>query len=373
MNFSTASCRSVPFRLGRLLTIILAASSLTACGPRTLRSWLFPETYTVSSTIEFRMPNGSLRTQTQRYRCKIMDTTDAINGSLGVDSVGDRHWLKYPNGSVLIVGALQPCRWTTTPKRGLYEKEPMDAPSNTGYPGSLDTVIFDNADHPLRAVVYSTQDLIKSRTIISGSPLVFTGRQPSAPRLKNTFPGLYDLVLTGGVRGGSGGEKSNLLPQHFSGVVVRVFKLDDGSDCGAAPGGAIVVIGQESPCRDVRTNCATATATGDFVCGRYIRNLDTAYDDRLANVQVLHAMPENPGFKARYLSSGLIMDQAGIPESERTKSGWRPRICYKTYCRIGGDFTIYDRETHEVLTVWVNQINFDPSDFTPDVKGYVEH
>lgn len=133
VNFSTASCRSVPFRLGRLLTIILAASSLTACGPRTLRSWLFPETYTVSSTIEFRMPNGSVRTQTQRYRCKIMDTTDAINGSLGVDSVGDRHWLKYPNGSVLIVGALQPCRWTTTPKRGLYEKEPMDAPSNTGY------------------------------------------------------------------------------------------------------------------------------------------------------------------------------------------------------------------------------------------------
>ncbi|MNR28206.1 hypothetical protein D3C85_1455210 [compost metagenome] len=154
-------------------------------------------------------------------------------------------------------------------------------------------------------------------------------------------------------------------------MVVRVFELADGSDCGVALKGTVVVIGQDSPCRDVRTDCDAATS--DFVCGRYVRNLDTAYDDRFANVQVLHAKPENPGFRGRYFSSELVMAQAGITESERTTSGWQPNICYKTYCKIGGDFTLYDRETHTVLTVWVGQINFDPSDFTPDVKGYVEH
>lgn len=370
MKRRSMPCTSVQFRWQTLLIFVLAASSLAACGPRTLRSWFFPETYTVSSTIEFRMLDGSVTTQTQRYRCKIIDTTDALNGGLGVELVGDRHWLKNPDGSILIVGALQPCRWTTTPKRGLHEKEPLNVQLRAEYPSSLDTVLFDDVDQPLRATVFHTAELIKRGSVISDSPLIFTGRRPSAPRLKNAFPGLHDLVLVDGYRGGGGWDESDLRPNHFSGVVVRTFKLNDSADCGATGEGAVMEIGRESPCRDVRTNCDTAD--GDFVCGRYIRNLDVAYDDRLTNAQVIHSAPEIPAFMTRLFATDLIMAQAGIVKSEGAKSVWRPHICYKTYCRDGGGYQIYDRDTHEVLIVWVTEISFDPSDFTPEIRGYVE-
>ena len=371
MNVDSARAPSTGwFCLKKLATIMIAATLLGGCGPRTLRSWFFPETYTVSSTIEFRMPDGSLRAQTQRYRCKIIDTTDAINGSLMVEPVGDRHWIKYPNGSILIVGALQPCLWTTPPERGLTAPAPVSDYDDGGYSHETQTALFDNSISPSKVSLYRTYDVVQAGIVIASSPTIFTGRKPSAPGLKRAFPGIESLILTGGARGGGGWHASDLKPQHFSGITVRVFKLNEGTDCKISDDASVVEIGQDSPCRDVRTDCDTPE--GDFVCAQYIRNMDTVYDYSFENARVLHEKSGDPGFRGTYFSPELIMARAGITESEKTSTGWRPKICYKTHCMNGGGFKLYDRENQTVLTVWVGEISFDPSEFTPSVKGYID-
>jgi hypothetical protein len=231
----------------RFVPVLLATLSLTACGPKTVKSMFFPERYSTTTTVEFH-DGGRSMTQTLRYQCKIIDETDSLAANTLVDVQGERHWLKRTDGSILVLGHLNPCPWTTAPAGNAHEDL---FPQQQRFDD--DSYLFDSADKPSRVDVLSTQALFATeRAPWASGARVDAAKGAADATLHHAFPGLAALdphSLTGRYVGGS----------------AKVFRLTHGTHCDPTPSGVVVLSSNNRcnfvmPCRGRRERTSRSRA-----------------------------------------------------------------------------------------------------------------
>ena len=177
-----------------LIAGLLAATGLTACGPRTIHSTFFPERYVVESTVELA-EGGQIWRQTQVTRCVVRDVSDSINNVPTIYEVdGEPHWIKPAGGGILIleVSGHFPCLWEKAPAPGT-EAHPPEHALKWAHFGSW---LIDDVDRPQRIEVLKTDELFVRHEgypqLRSFTVRVVEGGRPTRA-LEDVFPGVHTL------------------------------------------------------------------------------------------------------------------------------------------------------------------------------------
>lgn len=149
----------------RILIVILALPLLAACGPKTITSMLFPTRYGATTVVDFQGDGRDVR-QAVVTRCRIIDQSDSVSQvALAIDARGEPHWLRRTDGSLWILGPLEPCRWGVEGPRGHPAYQPIQpVRGDTAPPGvhrlsSSLTYRIDDPSAPRRADAYRTEAL----------------------------------------------------------------------------------------------------------------------------------------------------------------------------------------------------------------------
>jgi hypothetical protein len=177
-----------------LIACLLAATGLTACGPRTIHSMFLPQRYVVESTMEY-VEGGRVLSQTQLTRCVVRDVSDSMNNDPTIyDVEGEPHWIKSAGGGILVLEVLghYPCLWEAAPAVGTEANPPEQALKMALY-GSW---LIDDVNRPQRIEVLNTAELFVRN---EGYPQLrsFTARVVERGRptraLEDVFPGVHTL------------------------------------------------------------------------------------------------------------------------------------------------------------------------------------
>ncbi len=304
------------------LIVLSIAAGVTACGPRTLRTWVAPKSYSTYVTLDLVMLDGPPERQTQRYRCSILDTSDSLTPIISLEQDGSPFWRRGADGSIMIVGDLRPCRWADRPKRGL--KGPLGPPSKMGSRGNMffgDTYVFDSATAPTKVDVLVTNQLFEPTYGRIQNASFNIKRQRRSDDLESGFPGLADLrAETPPVN-----IVSALEPGLFSGVAAKAYRLS-GVDCGDEP--RILTI--PNACL-VWEDCTPVRQTA---CSTYLGSMRVTFDARFGRGDV---RPETLDrlYSMSLYSSSLIARSSPPLKPSYLRDGsetWAPEICYAGLC-----------------------------------------
>ena len=324
-------------RLGRMIAVLLAVVSLAACGPRTLRTLLSPESYKTYVTLDLIASDGARERQTQAYRCNIIDVSDSLSPYIRLDQEGSPFWLQQADGSVMVVGDLHPCRWAEKPRRGL--KGPLPPPPAARPGGNVfygDTYVFDNGVAPTKIEVLATDQLFEA-SFPRVEAVTFSAKsQKSSERLSHAFPGLANLQMKTFPDFVSG-----LEPRIFSGVAAGAFRLV-GVDCGGGTGNAPQILTIPHACLFPQDCTPERTTACKTYLGGVRVDFDARFDRgdlRLETLERLYAMTLYSGGRL-----GAASPPLKAPYGDRYPKIWAPRICYQDLCveDFTGGAYIYD-------------------------------
>jgi len=307
------------------LVVLLVAAGVTACGPRTLRTWVAPESYSTYVTLDLATPGGPLERQTQRYRCKILDASDSLIPTIELAQEGSPFWRRGADGSIMIVGDLRPCRWADRPKRGL--KGPLSPPPVRG-PDNMffgDTYVFDSATAPTKVDVLVTDKLFDPAYGRIQNASFAIRRQKRSDSLKRGFPGLTALAAETPPVNVVSALESGL----FSGVAAKAYRLSGGPagvDCGDEP----QILTVPNKCL-VWEECTPALQTA---CRTYLGSMKVTFDGRFARGEVRPETVDRLYSMSLYRSS-LIAGASPPTKPSYRRDGsttWAPEICYAGLC-----------------------------------------
>lgn len=304
------------------LVVLSVAAGVAACGPRTLLTWVAPESYSTFVTLDLAPLNGPPERQTQRYRCGILDASDSLIPIIKLEQVGSPFWRRGADGSIMIVGDLRPCRWADLPKRGL--KGPLGPPPARGPRGNMffgDTYVFDNATAPTKVDVLVTNQLFDPAYGRIRNASFDIKRRKRSDGLESGFPGLADLRA----EIPPVNSVSALEPGLFSGVAAKAYRLS-GVDCGDEPR----VLTVPNACL-VWEDC---TSTRKTACTTYLGGMRVVFDARFGRGEVRPETLDRLYSMSLYRSSLIARSSPPLkPSYRRDGSGtWAPEICYGDIC-----------------------------------------
>jgi hypothetical protein len=337
-----------PKRLARMALVVLSvATGLAACGPRTLRTWVSPESYSTDVTLDFLAPDGPPERQTQRYTCRILDASDSLAPIISLEQEGSPFWRRGVDGSITVVGDLRPCRWADRPKRGLAGAlGPLPTRSARGNVFFGDTYVFDSATAPSKVDVLVTDQLFAPDYGRLQNAAFAIKRQRRSDDLESGFPGLADLrAQTPPVNIVSG-----LEPGVFSGVAAKAYSLS-GLDCGGEP--RILTI--PNACLAWK-DCTPAVTTG---CSTYLGSMRVTFDARFGRGEVRPETLDRLYSMSLYKSS-LIAAASPPLRPSYMKDGpqaWAPEICHAGLCATVGLEPIYFYDPQAGLLVEVGRFS----------------
>ena len=173
---------------------ISLALGLGACGPRTIRSMIFPERYLVESTMAY-VDGGRVRQQTVVTQCVVRDVSDSANNvpfSYEID--GETHWIPREAGGILVLqlSGHYPCLWQQAPAPGSEQRAPERVFRNHLF-GSW---LIDDVKDPRRIEDINTAELFAEHEgyprLLSFTARVVSGKRPTRA-LEAAFPGVHRL------------------------------------------------------------------------------------------------------------------------------------------------------------------------------------
>jgi len=312
-----------------ILIAILALLPLAACGPKTINSMLFPTRYGVTTVVDFR-DNGRVVRQTVVSRCRVIDQSDSIAmNDLSISVRGEPHWVRRGDGSLWILGSLDPCRWGAEGPGDYREFAPLRPDARTdGEPlvrvlhPSL-TYRIDDPAKPGRIDAYQTKALFAN-----GAEGLKIDAQiaPTGGRATKALPAVLPIPV--GMEKKKG-EPGSGWETRFVGVQAEVFDMsrEPCESAGSAQPGPVLVAGGSrcNPERGRSLGSLRPDVAADFsVVSFSIDTLDPAYEGALFQ--------------------GLAIQRAGAPGDWRFHPDWRPRVCIDGQClssEARNDLTVY--------------------------------
>ena len=322
----------------------LAAFLLAGCGG--LLNFA-ASTYLVSSTVEIS-DGGRLSQQTLVVRCRIVREPDGLGSVARARAEGDRHWYQRPDGSLLVLGSLVPCRWNEAPALGatdeyrshitsfvsLYEpgahprrRRDVELTRSAAAAGMPEIVGLTLRVVPAQEVTRGIEQRIElPEPASTDRPIRTTGWQGVSLERGNWF-GLETETVT--LRGGQCGVEAGKSQQP---VVLQRR--------GAAPPQCLAV----APCSQVPASAEHCRVQGPA------RSI--TYDDRFSRAAIGALNPANDTLMAE----GAAMLAAGAPTVDiGGQPIWAPEVCWNGLC-VSGDqarrgFYAYDPNTEEVVRV----------------------
>lgn len=315
--------------------MVVVGLSLAACGPRTIRTLLWPERYVVTSTVNFRSANGSAFEQTQQYVCQILDTTDTFIPSLRVDPVGERHWMMRRSGAILVLGATEPCPWEEPPRKGVGHKlEALRLDEANAVNDNFATLLFNDAENPTTIDAYDTFEAVSGEDALATLEGLVAGKGAHAPKLTEAYPNLmkawpgkYD-----------GFYQTDDLPM-FQGLLVTVYRLKSGTECDPKARD-VVVLPQGNVCRDVRV---CDQSDGDYVCADYGGALRPEFSADFTRADIPAGASPDRAWLMRFYSPKLTGWTA------HGTGGGYPEVCYGGACSREWMTQFYDPQRNEII------------------------
>lgn len=345
-------------RKGACLAALLL---LSACGPRTVFSLLFPERYSVTSTIEVIKEAGIWR-QALTTGCSVVDQSDSIAQNYHVAADGDPHWVKRKDGSILVLGDLSPCMWTEAPALGTRKDLVQLAKRPGRWPRRLPpSYLFDSAVAPTKVDLLDTNRLIGSSAArpLKLAELTVTDAPPDYG-LANAFPGLRTLKGARGRR--EWGVGAVIEPGTFIGIAARVTKLVPGTTCGTKSKGPVVL--QPGNLCGFIIDCTAPTENRK--CGKSVGSFRVNPDPDFSRMVV-----DTSSLDDRYI---MTLYDSELPEFSLamqtlvgTRRLWKPKICLLTECVSleGGTVTanLYIPEQDLVVEIRIEYATYSPDMF----------
>jgi hypothetical protein len=308
------------------LVVLSVAAGVAACGPRTLRTWIAPESYSTYVTLDLVTLDGPPERQTQRFNCGILDASDSLIPIIKLEQEGSPFWRRGADGSIMIVGDLRPCRWADRPKRGL--KGSLGPPPARGPGGNLffgDTYVFDSATAPTKVDVLVTEQLFDPAYGRIQNASFSIKRQKRSDSLDSGFPGLADLrAETPPVN-----SVSALEPGLFTGVAAKAYRVS-GGPAGVDCGDQVQILTIPNKCL-VWEECAPARQTA---CRTYLGSMRVAFDARFGRGEIRPETLDRLYSMSLYKSS-LIAGASPPTKPSYMREGpeqWAPEICYAGLC-----------------------------------------
>ncbi len=268
-------------KLRTALPLAMAALLLAGCGPKTIISMLLPERYSATSTVTFTH-DGATHVQSLSTHCKHVDQSDSIAGILLTSYDAEHHWWKRPDGALLILGDIKPCRFmrgehispvmTTDPDSMIYNQE---------------SLLFDDATAPARLELLSTLKLMDPHNgYVLGAHAERGARLPVRDTLRAAFPGL-PLVMDK--------DTADAPERGFGGLTVRAYRLRPGVTC--APAGKHDGDWQEIPkddkCRHLDP-CRFGGPSDGAVCGEELGGFPVRAESDFTRLRIDPNVPVDP-------------------------------------------------------------------------------
>lgn len=328
---------------GLLPFIVLFALALAGCGPKTIVSILNPTRYHATTVVDFS-DRGQVTRQTVVSGCKVIDQTDSVAANTATTITGERHWTRRSDGSLWVLGLLEPCRWGVDGPPPPGFKPVTAAPLILGREdgdwrlAETLTYRFDNADAPTRLETYSTRALFDGGVEgLSARGQISSGGEIITDSLRAAFPWLTLASARDKAKGELTREQKRqgvLAPvpeTRFEGFTAKAVQLRGGAVCPAADPRAVgpIVLDSDAKCGFV-TDCYPGREV-TTPCGEMLGRLRPAFEKDFSAVRFSGAAPEG-GYVGTYVPS-KVLAAAGAP-ADRSSYGyhWRPEICLDGVC-----------------------------------------
>ena len=331
--------------MGRALLsfVILLALGLCGCGPKTIASILNPTRYHATTVVDFR-DGRQVSRQVVVSGCKVIDQTDSIAANTATTITGERHWIKRADGSLWVLGLLDPCRWGVdgAPAPGflpiITDPLVLGRESPEWRLSETLTYRFDKAEAPTRLETYSTRALFDGGFDgLSARGQISSGGETITDSLRAAFPWLVRAAARDKTRGElTRAQKREGVPQPlpetgFAGYTAEAIQLRGGAACTAADPRAAgpVVIDDSDRCGFLNACARDRELTQP--CQDILGRLRPTFDAGFSRVGFSTAAPER-AYVGTYVPT-RVLGAARAPASWSSYGyDWLPEICLDGVC-----------------------------------------
>lgn len=325
----------------RTLLPLLACSVLLAgCGPKTIHSIIFPTRYAVTTTVDFRDGDRTVR-QTVVSGCKVIDQTDSIAPGIDTTVTGERHWIRRADGSLWILGLLNACRWGVKGPQGetvsaaiLPDAPPGERPRVWRLSHSL-TYRFDDPVAPRRLDTYDTRELFEAGVdgLSAAATITPVGGKPTNT-LDAAFPYLREVeaaekALKADRSRTARQRRRERGPGGFDGVAVVAKIIENGECPGADGSGEEPVLVTGGSC-DSSARCGPPRAA-ELPCYRQVGGLKPEIAPDFGTIRYSLDQAE-PGFVGTYVRTDLLKAAHAPGLDAGAYPRWTPRLCIEDTC-----------------------------------------
>jgi len=323
--------------------VILLALGLCGCGPKTIASILNPTRYHATTVVDFR-DRGQAARQVVVSGCKVIDQSDSIAANTNTTITGERHWVRRADGSLWVLGLLDPCRWgvdgapapgflpVTTDPLILGRESPEWRLSETL------TYRFDNAEAPTRLETYSTRALFEGGVDgLSARGQISSGGETITDSLREAFPWLVRAAARDRARGElTRAQKREGVPQPlreagFEGFTAQAVQLRGGAVCWSPDPNATapVILDDDDKCRFLNECHPGRKPT--IPCQESLGGLRPTYDKNFSVVRFSAAAPERD-YVGTYVPTKMLGAAKAPADWSSYGYTWRPEICLDGVC-----------------------------------------
>lgn len=204
--------------------------------------------YAVTSTVHFTVGDAEA-TQALVSRCERSKGMPLLFVTAGLHVTSERHWVRFPDGRLLVLGSLHPCRWGPVHPPAAGAGLTLAADPNA--PGAVRdgrAFLFDDATHPTQVELYSTTALFGDGAagVHASGTLAVGGGEPSET-LGAAFPWLAEVDAGFAARDEDAEPVAPL--GSFVGYEAILSELKGGASCEVGGESGQVAVPTDAACR----------------------------------------------------------------------------------------------------------------------------
>lgn len=346
----------------RRLLFLLIFGALAGCGPRTIKSVLFPVIYNVR--VETTIHDGKGASVITTYaNCNVFDGMDSIAANIHTTQTGGKIWHRLPNGAALVVQGVGVCPWKkSVPATGtVFTEQASDYKdaSNVSYIFSSRTAYAVDAIQDKVLFNQISDPAIEGLKITAVSRIAPHNDQESAfPELQRIAEYQEDLarrhiMLEGGVN-------SRLQNGLYVGVVGEAWRFHGISGC-HSPDEKPVILSQRDQCQYMNYPCDNGQRILKDNCEEYVGRILPTPSYNFAEFDASLDDFQKTVDKRLYSADALIRAGLGVSGQD-----FRPRICVNGLCatptRTSNFILMYFPNENTLVRVWAVGDNIFPSE-----------
>lgn len=269
--------------------------------------------------------NGRITKQSNIVRCQYVDMTSdgraVIPYQPEID--GDRHWVKRPDGSIIIFAELHPCMNNAA----LHDREDVKIGSDPAMSRSNETYVFDSSVAPTKVDVLTGNAFTEPnarKLVLKSVSIVRTDAPQATHRLALAFPGMAKMVPD--PKQDSLG--ADIVPGSFIGLRAEATQLAANTNCGIAATSGIYFLPSNDSCVFIN-DCDKSSS--NIVCGKRAGGMQVTYDATFSTARIVPGTPDK-NFKATVFHAALpAFDKAPSIDWNGGRR-WMPQICMEELC-----------------------------------------